>query len=364
MTDRCPRSFFEAFINPDEYTLVSGDDDEENKTTLFSTWVRGDCEDCDDPDNWFFVKELANVMDHPDFLRRMIREVEVQMELFPEKFSTFRGFSVRDDRATLLFKYMKNGSLNSVRKADIEDNPFDVTKAACCMYGVTVLIEHMHSKNLAHRDIKGDNILMDDNFLPVLADFGWARSVGPCGGLTAQFGTPSFQAPEVIMCESLCQDETFACDIFSLGVLLSDLAGHKPFNTLMAKRIVNQPKNKKTIMELTNIITHGKGPIDGWDRPQYGPDNMLHDNKSFVHAVMLKLLVFVKGGDKVIQPELEQILRKCLEPVADDRPKASELRRSLEELEPNQMMSWYGKFPDKDALQAYKDEMREAFQLI
>lgn len=355
MTDRCPRSFFEAFIDLDEYMLLSDNEDEEQKDTVFSTWVRGDCDDIYDPDSWLFVKEISNVMDSPDFLRRMIREVEVQMELFPENFSTFRGFSFKDGRATLFFKYMKNGSLSNVLAKS--DGPFDVTKAACCLYGVTVLIEHMHSKNLAHRDIKGDNILMDDNFTPVLADFGWARSVDPCVGLTAQFGTPNYQAPEVIMCKSLGQDETFACDIFALGVLLSELAGGvKPFNTLRAQQCSNQPKNKATIAELINTITHGQGPIEEW--------NSSKRSMFLVHAVLLKLLAFGDRHGKVIQPELEQILRKCLEPVASDRPKASELRKRLEELEPKQMMSWDGNFPDKKALQAYKDEMREAFQLV
>lgn len=38
-------------------------------------------------------------------------------------------------------------------------------------------VEYMHSKNVAHRDIKLDNILIDDNYQLILIDFGFAEEV-------------------------------------------------------------------------------------------------------------------------------------------------------------------------------------------
>jgi serine/threonine protein kinase len=62
-------------------------------------------------------------------------------------------------------------------------------------------LEYVHSQGLAHRDIKPDNILMDDNFNLKIADFGFA---GPIAGrhgdgyLTTRLGTKPYEAPEIL----------------------------------------------------------------------------------------------------------------------------------------------------------------------
>lgn len=53
-------------------------------------------------------------------------------------------------------------------------------------------IEYCHERNIAHRDVKPENLLLvseDDDAAIKLADFGFARPVGP-QGLSTQCGTP------------------------------------------------------------------------------------------------------------------------------------------------------------------------------
>ena len=61
-------------------------------------------------------------------------------------------------------------------------------------------LSHMHSHGLCHRDMKPDNILVDDNFNLVIADFGFAAPVEGkmgTGKLYTRLGTEAYMAPEI-----------------------------------------------------------------------------------------------------------------------------------------------------------------------
>jgi len=78
-------------------------------------------------------------------------------------------------------------------------------------------LEALHSKNIAHRDIKPQNILMTKNFVCKLADIGsGARFRDTRLMKTCRVGTRGFQAPELLCGKNYSKK----CDTFSLGVTL------------------------------------------------------------------------------------------------------------------------------------------------
>lgn len=95
---------------------------------------------------------------------------------------------------------------------------------------VALAVRHLHSRGVVHRDIKDENIVVDDNFNVRLIDFGSA-TVEPRGNQNHLFdrfyGTIQYAAPEILRGEKYCGRPT---DIWALGVLLyTILCGEVPF---------------------------------------------------------------------------------------------------------------------------------------
>ncbi|KAH7447044.1 hypothetical protein KP509_01G088900 [Ceratopteris richardii] len=84
----------------------------------------------------------------------------------------------------------------------------------------------LHSKHTVHRDIKGANILVDQDGTVKLADFGMAKHIKEQGIPLSFKGSPYWMAPEVIMQKNTGYE--FAVDIWSLGCTVIEMVTGKP----------------------------------------------------------------------------------------------------------------------------------------
>lgn len=115
-------------------------------------------------------------------------------------------------------------------------------------------LDHAHRQGVVHRDIKPDNVLLEDESgRALLTDFGVAKAVGKSETLTIHggvIGTPHYMSPEQASGRA---DIDGRSDIYSLGVMAyAMLSGRLPFEgktpgDLLAKHLSQEPASVQSV---------------------------------------------------------------------------------------------------------------------
>ncbi len=165
---------------------------------------------------------------------------------------------------------------------------------------VLMAVQHAHANLVIHRDLKPANILVSDEGQVRLLDFGIAKLLEPHGDslaeseLTLQSGRPltlQYASPEQILGQPL----TTACDQYSLGVVLYELlCGDRPYE-----------------LELQSAA-HVEQAIVGLE-PREPSRRNLSTQAAEARGTTSKALT------KILAPELDAVVLKCLSKPAADR---------------------------------------------
>lgn len=193
------------------------------------------------------VKKL-NPLDNSsleDLKTQFNQEIQTLRSLKHENLVSMVGFSSDGQHLCLVYELMASGSLLE-RLACADGTPALSWLSRCSISAGTARgLRYLHQNNHIHRDVKSGNILLDEDFVPKISDFGLTRASAnhTCSTvMTGRIvGTTAYMAPEALRGEI-----TPKSDIFSFGVVLLEiLSGLPP---------VDESRDPKLLMEMKDEI--------------------------------------------------------------------------------------------------------------
>src|SRR5437899_1339206 len=194
------------------------------------------------------IKELLQAAD-PVALRRFLQEAQVMARTSHPNLVQVHDLELMGNVNYLVLEFVRGRSLRDWMNQTALPPP----QVFAVMHGVLQALDYAHRHAIVHRDMKPENVLISDEGMVKVADFGIARLLDDTGvGGTATktgttVGTPQYMSPEQVASSKV----DGRSDLYSAGIMFYELVvGQPPFTasdadgpfTLMAKHVQAPPK--------------------------------------------------------------------------------------------------------------------------
>lgn len=163
----------------------------------------------------------------PSFAERFRREAQALAKLEHPNIIPIYAYDIEEAEALpwMAMRLVKTGSLADLLKRERLARP----RAVAILRGVADALDYAHRQGMVHRDVKPQNVLLDEAGRVYLADFGLAKMYESSGGLTASgmiTGTPQYMAPEQATGLKIGPP----ADVYALGIVAYEMfTGEVPF---------------------------------------------------------------------------------------------------------------------------------------
>jgi serine/threonine protein kinase len=207
------------------------------------------------------IKVLSEHLAHDQEIKeRFLREAKSMAAISHSNIINIHFIGEQDGQPYFAMEYIQGKSLDEILKPNMA---LSIHHAKSLLFQACEGLQAAHDLGLIHRDIKPGNLMIADDGLLKLADFGIAQSNSFDSNLTRTgeiVGTPGYLSPEVCVGEEI----DIRSDIYSLGIVFYQmLAGSVPFDTsspfnllmdIVDSNILNIHKMNNKIDEETAFI--------------------------------------------------------------------------------------------------------------
>lgn len=183
------------------------------------------------------VANLNNAVDTKDLLLKEARTISKMVH--PNIVSIYEAGEDEKHNPYLVFEYVSGQLLSDVMK---RKGMMSVKNALAILKPAIEAISYADQQNIIHCDLKPANILINDDNIPKIMDFGIARVLSEQKSKTdGFFGTPRYMPPEYIRDQTI----TASNDSYALGIILYEmLTGRSVFAGRDIKQIIAKVLNE------------------------------------------------------------------------------------------------------------------------
>jgi len=164
------------------------------------------------------------------------REIEILKSCRHPNLVAFIGLVEKDDGkegVQIVLEYLPGGDMGKYLLDGAE--PISYVSRIKMALDVACGMAYLHARHIIFRDLKSENLLMDESGRIKICDFGFARTFSKRYRPTTQCGTDEFMAPEIILGKEYDQ----AADVFSYGMLLFEIMTRKDVGKLIPRSVEN-----------------------------------------------------------------------------------------------------------------------------
>lgn len=246
------------------------------------------------------VKKLTNMADMctEELKQQFEQEIKIMAECQHENLVELLGFSSDNDSFCLVYVYMPNGSLLDRLSCLDGTAPLSWHTRCNIAQGTANGICYLHANHHVHRDIKSANILLDEDFIPKISDFGLSRTSAKFNQtvMTSRIvGTTAYMAPEALRGEI-----TPKSDIYSFGVVLLEIITGLP--------AVDEQREPQLLLDIREEIEDEEKHIE-----------------DYIDAKM-------KDVDSISVENMYSIANLCLHEKKNKRPDIEMVKQHLQEM--------------------------------
>jgi cGMP-dependent protein kinase len=167
----------------------------------------------------------------------------------------------REDKIFFLLEYICGRTMNNYLNSRTSKQIKNFKETIFYLATLFVAVDYLNSRNICHRDLKPDNIIIDERGYLKIIDFG--NSITLNGFTNTMTGTPHYMAPEIL----LRGGYGFSCDYWSIGIIAYQTYYDKyPFGDdakdpievykeVIKKKLVFKSGDQKMIQLIKSLLT-------------------------------------------------------------------------------------------------------------